>query len=292
MSNSKHLQILRTGLKQNKMHKNLFPFISLLFILVSCNLSNKEIKNRIEGSWQLYDIASQDENADFSKVASLKQKVKEGALLSLFEDDTYTEISGSGKYESGKWVKQDNKSILLTNKDQRSESAVFTVEKNKSGTKYNSLQIRRNKIMYKYIKGPNPLVKFKDDPFHQENNAWRAKSSSPETRQDLHFKMREYFKHLALILNAATERKQNVVVFQYSMGPVKIYDGAIGIYPYPIVPQEWKDTFYSDSSALAAYTIFKNYLTKSDYNGASSGNWIEDDYNILLSIYADFKNLD
>jgi hypothetical protein len=104
--------------------------------------------------------------------------------------------------------------------------------------------------------------------------------------------MAGYIKHLALILKAATERKQNIVVFQYSRGPVKIYDGAIGIYPYSIVPLEWKETFFHDTSALEAHSLFRTYLNKTDYNGASTGNWIEDDYNILLSIYADFNTFE
>lgn len=101
--------------------------------------------------------------------------------------------------------------------------------------------------------------------------------------------MAGYIKHLALLLKASKERKEDVVSFGFSLGPVKIYNGAIGIYPYDIVPQEWKNSFYNDSTALAAYSIFNNYLKTTSYKGAGVGEWIEDDYNILLSIYADFN---
>jgi hypothetical protein len=36
--------------------------------------------------------------------------------------------------------------------------------------------------------------------------------------------------------------------------------------------------------------MFENYLKKSSYKGASTGKWIEDDYNILLGIYGDLRS--
>ncbi len=74
--------------------------------------------------------------------------------------------------------------------------------------------------------------------------------------------------------------------FEYSQGPIKIYNGGIGIHPYDIVPQSWKDSFYNEEEAITTYRLYESYLRKNDYRGGGTGNWVEDDYNILLSIYA------
>jgi hypothetical protein len=129
-----------------------------------------------------------------------------------------------------------------------------------------------------------------EDPFHPANNSWRFAASQKEGQDAIKEKLAGYFKHLALLLKAAQERKQNVVTFQYSKGPVKIYNGGIGINSYELVPAEWKKTFFDESTALKAYQAFEIYLKTSSYHGAGTGDWIVDDYNILSSIYADFRS--
>ena len=39
-----------------------------------------------------------------------------------------------------------------------------------------------------------------------------------------------------------------------------------------------------------AHELFSNYLQKdADYSGPGTGDWVKDDYTILLSIYNDLK---
>jgi hypothetical protein len=245
-------------------------------------------KVSLEGSWLLYDISPMNESGnDFSTSANLQKQVKEGSILSFFEDKTYSETDGSGKFYSGNWLHGENKNYSLINQKSSTKEIHIRAGKNKQ-KKINSLEIEKKDLIYKYIKTAEPLKKPQDDPFHPLNNQWRIKSIQPESTNELYVKMAGYIKHLALVLKSAQDRKQDVVSFGFSLGPVKIYNGAIGIYPYEIVPQEWKNSFYNDSTALAAYSIFKNYLKTTSYKGAGVGEWIEDDYNILLSIYADF----
>lgn len=100
-------------------------------------------------------------------------------------------------------------------------------------------------------------------------------------------RLTNYIKHVALVLKSAKEDKQPVVSFQFSQGPVKIYNGGIGIHPFALVAESWKAGFYNGTEARSAYDIYRNYLQKSSYNGAGTGDWVEDDYTILLSMYAD-----
>lgn len=41
-----------------------------------------------------------------------------------------------------------------------------------------------------------------------------------------------------------------------------------------------------EEEAAAAYQVYESYLRKNSYRGGGTGDWVEDDYNILLSIYA------
>jgi hypothetical protein len=266
--------------------------ISLILFIIpfnGCNFKESKEENALEGNWQLYDITSKNEDdLDFSTTANLKKQVKDGSILNFYSDNTYSEIDGAGIFKNGKWGLKEDNSFYMVDPELKARSAGIKTENNQKNKKIKSLQIESSGFTYKYIKVRPPLKIDKDDPFYVANNQWRKKSTTPETKIELYHKMSGYFKHLALVLKAAKELNQEIISFEYSKGPVKIYNGAIGIYPFNVVPQEWKNTFYDESGAFAAYTLFENYLRTNNYKGAGVGNWIEDDYNILLSIYADF----
>ena len=97
-----------------------------------------------------------------------------------------------------------------------------------------------------------------------------------------------YLKHLALLLKASEERQEKVVSFVYSQGPVKIYNGGIGALPFDTINRSWKNGFYNDVSAQYAYLLFGKYLQGKHYMGTGTGNWVADDYHILMTIYPAF----
>lgn len=100
-----------------------------------------------------------------------------------------------------------------------------------------------------------------------------------------------YLKHLAYILKAGADQKQQAVSFEFSEGLIKIYNGGIRIKPIDEVPLSWVNTYYSSLQALTAYKMFEGYLiTSKSYKGGTTGEWYVDDYNILLSIYGDLKD--
>ena len=263
-----------------------------IFFISSCVIS--ELKNNVslEGSWRLYDIVpANEEEADFATTATLKRGVQDGGILSFFKDHHYSEMDGSGNFIRGKWEGKPGSSITLRDEKSNKKNVSLKSEKNQSGKTINSLAIEKDGLVYKYIKVAHSLEKPRNDPFHPSNNQWRIRPTKQENPKELSNKMAGYFKHLALLLKATKERKEGVVSFEYSKGPVKIYNGAIGIYPYHLVPPEWKNIFYNEGNALAAYSLFESYLKRSNYKGAGVGDWIEDDYNILQSIYADFNSM-
>jgi hypothetical protein len=266
-------------------------FFSVI-IISGCNLKEEVNENFVMGTWRLYDITPKNETvADFSTTANLKKSVKKGSVISFFKDKSYSVIDGSGNFKTGKWSLKQNNSITLTGGELNPGNTSFKTERNGKGKTINSLQIEKGELVFKYLKETNPLEKYSDDPFYTSNNQWRSRPSGPEDTKMLSNRMAGYLKHVALILKGAKERKQEIVSFEFSKGPVKIYNGAIGIHPYDIVPVEWKNCFYNDSNAFAAYSLFEKYLATNNYKGAGVGDWVEDDYNILLSIYADFESL-
>ncbi|GAB2807580.1 hypothetical protein [Ferruginibacter profundus] len=269
--------------------KFFFPFV--LFFLCGCSF-NKTNKTALTGTWRLYDVAAttaqSKEEDTFDKDARLKQTVKEGHVLCFFENGTYTEIKGKEDFRSGSWdFSGENKSIAFKDSAHPVRSVKINIETNVNGKEQLAVTDLQQKLTLKFIKESEPMKDLASDPFYPANNQWRIKAKQPEDSAQLTIRLANYLKHIALILKAAQERKQDIVSFEFSLGPIKIYNGGIGAHPYTIVPETWKNCFYNDSDALTAYSMYEDYLKNGRYKGAGVGNWIEDDYNILLSIYAD-----
>ena len=271
--------------------------VSLVLLAISCNQSSTDNVNQalnkttLIGNWQLFDLSNSnsyenDGDDNLLKTAKSKEMIKEGKILSLFEDGTYTDIGGDGNYTTGKWEYDKEKKVLRFTNSARF-STVPVKEEIINGHQTISLSNYSHGQELKFLQIDKPLKDFHEDPLYFKNNLWRIKPATKETTKQLQERLANYFRHLAYILKSASERKQNVVSFQFSLGIVKIYNGGIGIYPLTIIPKTWMDTYYDNEDATSAYYLFRNYLTSHSYGGAGIGNWIEDDYNILLSIYGD-----
>lgn len=155
-------------------------------IVCGCTFTESGKEISLEGSWSLYDISPVNESGnDFSTAANLQKQVKEGSILSFFEDKSYSETDGSGKFFSGKWIRKESNSYSLTNQKSKTKDFRITVEKNKEKKKINSLEIEKDDLIYKFIKTAQPLKKPQEDPFHTSNNLWRTKSLKPETTNEL-----------------------------------------------------------------------------------------------------------
>ncbi len=272
------------------MKSKVFYLIALL-ILTSCFNSKTKKEKTLYGTWRLHDIVENGKpkpGDSFSREANLKKIVKEGGMISFFSDTSYSEININGKFRTGSWkMSNDFTSLSLIDSGYTSEPIGFTIEDDANGKQELALSIPKKNRTIKFMKESDLLPEINDDPFYPANNLWRQKPLQPEDTIQLTRRLANYFKHVALILKAAKIRELKIVSFEFSQGPIKIYNGGIGIHPYEIVPDKWKHAFYDESNAMTTYNLYKNYLRKSNYKGASTGNWIEDDYNILLNMYAD-----
>ncbi len=262
-----------------------------LFILSGCvQTLGVTGENTVFGTWRLYDVEPLTERSgghSFSETASLKQIVKDGIVLCFFEDGKYTEIKGKGEYKAGSYQFSDKKGALKFIDEGKAASSMETqMEGNKNGKQILTMRNEQRNVVLKFIKEAETGEDFRDAPFYADNNLWRIKPKGPENTLQQTNRLTNYLKHVALILKAAKESKQSIFSVEFSQGPIKIYYRGIGIHPYEIVPESWKACFYNEAEAYAAYRKYEHYLQTTSYKGGGTGDWVEDDYNILLSIYA------
>ncbi len=265
--------------------------IVLLFSASGCLTGGGgTISADFEGTWRLYDateIKAAQNGDSFSREAALKKMVQEGKLLIIFEDGKYTSFENKAVYTTGNWKYITAQNALRLSPNETAETTTpVKFEKTTSGKKTLTLYREKENIALQFIKEAVLTEQQTDDPFHSSNNQWRLKPAQAEDSAQLSERLLNYIRHLALVLKAAKDRKQAIVSFEYSMGPVKIYDGGIGVHPFELLPDYWKNAFYNEGDARRAYRMYESHLQKSSYRGASSGSWVEDDYNILLSLYA------
>ncbi|MBP6446914.1 MAG: hypothetical protein WAT22_17260 [Saprospiraceae bacterium] len=272
----------------------IFLTLSLILLLSCKNDENKTTQNnkkrQLYGSWQLTKINNVNEKTknegDILAYEAVQQlMVKVGLMYSFFPDSSFTLVDGSGHYENDRWIfANKGKNIMLVYK--KDTLSVNLKEENKKLVL--QLENKRKGISMDFIKISDILKNYIEDPFYPENNLWRIKPDTSENNDQLQSRLGNYFKHTALLLKAATERKAKEISFVYSKGPIQIYNGGIGI--HDSMPEMWSEAYYNIDDATKAYDMFRQYLRTSQYNGANTGDWFVDDYNILISIYGDLKS--
>ncbi|MBK7306601.1 MAG: hypothetical protein IPI88_05880 [Chitinophagaceae bacterium] len=277
------------------MQYRLLLFFIITFFIWGCNdfgNNDKDISTKnLTGSWRLFDLeniaATNTQHAEkLLSEADNSEMVKQGLILSFFKDGSFTQVEGSGYYRTGKW-KYSSKEKTINFTDSGTTTAIKVTGEiiNKRLTiSLESTLLQKN---LKFARDAEPLKEFDEDPFYFKNNTWRIRPTQSETHDQLVKRLGNYFRHLLYILKSSKERKQDIVSFEFSQGLVRIYNGGIGIIPYGSVSKNWIDTFYDEANAREAYLAFQKYLVTNSYRGAAIGDWIQDDYNILLSIYGD-----
>jgi hypothetical protein len=126
-------------------------------------------------------------------------------------------------------------------------------------------------------------------PFYPTNNQWRISSQQNETDEQIKERLAMYLKHLALILKSSMANESDIVSFQYSQGPVAIYSGGIGVIPFDKIRPSWIRAFFDEADARKAYNLYIKAVKECPINGAGTGDWVADDYRILLAIYGTLK---
>jgi hypothetical protein len=268
-------------------------FVFCLFILVIVSAcDNGGFQKLLPGSWTLSDFYKYNEAEkganDLLDDPNLESSLRKGLIFSFFTDSSFTRIMADGTYSFGRWsIIEKNKLILSFNSGTTESYEIFMKMIKKKAQL--SMIDKSGNLEMKLTDSGLPLKNQTEDPYHPLNNTWRIRSGKPESVKEIHEKLANHFKHLAYICKASKERESDIVTFTFSQGLVKIYSSGIGIHKVQHVPLEWRTTFYNDSIAMNAYLIFKQYLKDDRYKGNSTGDWVQDDYNILMSIYEDVK---
>lgn len=269
----------------NKISKAIVLASLSIALFSSCNEKDGATQKNFYGTWSLTEIesaeaSSKSNNDSFLDEAMSKSELADGLKVSIFSDGKYARFGGKTPYEAGFWKpNEESKLGLALNNSERLRLV-------KKDTSYVLHLTKQNKRYIFKLEG-SALGNDKDDPFYPTNNIWRGKVDASDTA--IKVKVDNYVKHVSLILKSALERKAEVVDFSYSKGIVKIYNGGIGIISKDRVPEEWTNSFENEAAADKAYQYFEDVLASGSYKGGSTGDWIEDDYNILLSIYAKMK---
>jgi len=242
-------------------------------------------------AWRLSEVISMDgENDEVNEMLKLvfeEQLLTEGYVLYFFPDKRFTELTGYS-IEAGNW-EFDGKEIKFGDKKIQVERFE---EKRKKTFLIGDLLMEEEsfKAKLKWVKEVEMVEKFKMDPFYPKNNLWRKKPTQKENDEQIRERLLNYVLHFAYILKASTEREHNVVSFAHSMGIIRVYRGGIGIVKTAQVKEEWKNCFFDEEDAIKAYDLFKSYLNRGLYKGGTTGDWVKDDYKILMSVYRKIKN--
>ncbi len=270
--------------------KNYLPIILSLFIY-SCSSELTFQETEITKGWRLSEVISMEgednEVNELLKLAFEEGLISKGYVLHFFPDKRYTELTGYS-IEAGNW-EFDGKEIKFGDKKIKLDGFE---EKRKKNFMIGNLSMEEENInaKLKWVKEVEMLERFKMDPFYPKNNLWRKKPRQKESDEEIRERLLNYVLHFAYILKASTDRDHDVVSFAHSLGIIRVYRGGIGIVKTEQVKDEWKNCFFDEEDAMKAYDLFRSYLNRGLYKGGTTGDWVKDDYKILMSVYRKIKD--
>ncbi len=269
----------------------LFVLFGFLILFSDCKKEEDLLVDQIIGSWRLAEVIAYDrENNDVDKtVKSMlgNQLISNGYVLHFFPDSSFTEIDGY-KANLGKWASLNNQMI-------RTKHFNLTIKEFQKSTSREFLILDINhrgenlKSTLKFVKEGKSLEDFTTDPFYPDHNLWRIPPEEKESEEEIQQRLLNYILHYAYILKASEEREHQTVSFSHSLGLIQVFRGGIGRVPKNRIKQEWINCFYDEDDAMKAYALFSSYLKKGVYKGGTTGNWVKDDFEILLHIYQQIK---
>ena len=250
----------------------------------------KVINTNPNGTWRLTELPDTGiDNVQDSLSYKQASEPKTATIISFFPDSTFTEFTSDGKYTTGGWkyAPPDSSITLLKKEGAFKFRTLFGNEAN--GLRLMTLINDRNEQMA-FAGFGKSLEQYQEDPFYAKNNSWRLKADRSENKQEVLSRLRGYLLHSAYLLKAAETRKQQIVSWEFSQGIIKIYRSGIGLVGRDQIPEIWINSFYSRQEALLAYAILEDFLITTTYKGEATGNWVKDDYQILMSTYERLKN--
>lgn len=232
-----------------------------------------------EGTWRLSDMKGDSLSGG---------ELNSATLFSFFPDSTFSEVKSSGEFAAGTWNYNKVDSSLTIKKEKTTLTYHVHAGRDEIGVKLLILTKPDNSSLELGAFGKK-LDVYTEDPFYPANNTWRNKPSAAETKQEILNRLRGYLLHSAYLLKAADTRKQSIISWEFSRGILKIYRSGIGVVQKETVSEHWISYFHSKEDALLAHTILEDFFLTTSYKGEATGNWVKDDYDILISTYERLK---
>lgn len=272
--------------------KYILLFLVVLIFNQNCKSPQRDsnVQNLIS-SWRLSEIITLDkDNPELDALISPSVKrelVSSGVALFFFPDSTFTELDGYFTTH-GKWSVLENSKIQFGEKTLTIDK--FSMKKENrflEATIFNRSD-NLNSVL-RFVESEKTLVDYKNDPFHENQNQWRQKPIRKESNEEIRNRLLNYILHYASILDASIKREKNTVSFAHSMGIIQVFRGGIGRVPKNKVINDWTNCFYDEDDAMKAYDLFSSYLNRGVYKGGTTGSWVNDDYDILMTIYDKIK---
>jgi len=260
-----------------------------VLIFNSCSSAKEINKNNIIGSWRVSEIKKFDKDnlqlKENNPLVLENQQLNKGLVLYLFPDSTYAELINQ-KVEIGQWSFLNDREFKYRNH----KLTIERFEELESSKNLIASTIRKDQSIESeltLVEDVSRIKDYKKDPFYPSNNLWRQKPSQKENNEEIITRLSNYLLHNAYILKAAHERNENSVSFTHSKGIIKVYQGGIGIVKEDRIHKVWFDYFYDEKDAMKAYHLFNSYLNNEGvYTKKSSGDWVKDDYEILLTLHS------
>ena len=273
----------------------------------------------LPGTWELADISKvRYENAgggetDKAMLDLMKgQMLKNGLVISLFSDSTFTQISGDDRnigdksdnasfpeidfmdskgrsYLYGRWKTTDNNTKLIL--APQNGGAEETREIRSLDAKFMTLHVVKSHFSFdlRLRRTGKPLENLASDPFHPAMNQWRIVPKQAETAEQLRARMRNHVEHYIAVLEASLERNQKSVSLKYSPSVIQIYNGGIGIREKKYWDEAFMQCFHSPKDAQKGVDIYTGILKKGLSLGAGTGDWVKDDANLLRVILTELQ---
>jgi hypothetical protein len=286
--------------------KNQFFLFAFALFLSSCDLLTSKLSGgitseQLEGTWKLYRTEGiHDGREEMLTPAhghpngmpetapqNSKNMVGQGLILSFFDGQQFSQMTGNGQYAAGKFEMKLYGKELHLNTETGQNSGIYQVKVVNEG---NAIQLiipsRKNASQF-FKKIAQPLKNHLDDPYHPINNTWRLKPAQEETTAQLHQRIGNYLKHVAQILTAAKEREQHQVSFEFSVGMLKLFQTGIGAYKLESLPAYWNDGYFNEDQALKAYQIYNKYLEQIPLTKEPAAKWMEYDRELILKASED-----
>jgi hypothetical protein len=240
-------------------------------------------KGGLSGSWRLFNFKIKNKAANKKRVLTKADGEMEQILLSFFPDSTFTRVYNTGEYNFGHYSYDESENSLLLTANRKTEELRVITATTPDGRQHLAIEFLPGKSLTLAQYG-EPMDKFREDPFSVQNNMWRVRPDSAETKKQIFDRLINYIGHNASILRAAYMREQDFISWEFSRGIIRVYNVGIGIVPKNEVPKVWIDSFHSPEDAMECYALFENYLRNGKHIKHNSGNWVKDDYQILADI--------